>query len=125
MSASDDRSSIFLTDTPKQIKTKINKYAFSGGQTSVEEHRKLGGDCAVDIAYQYLTFFLEDDEELEETRKAYTSGELLTGELKAKLIAILQQIVTEHQTRKAEVTEAVLDEFMTPRPLQCKFTTSK
>lgn len=123
MSASDDRSSIFLTDTQKQIKTKINKYAFSGGQTSVEEHRKLGGDCDVDIAYQYLTFFLEDDEELAEIKRSYTSGELLTGELKAKLIAILQQIVTEHQKRKAEVTEAVVDEFMTPRPLQCKFTT--
>ena len=29
MSASDTTSSIYLTDTPKQIKTKINKYAFS------------------------------------------------------------------------------------------------
>ena len=122
MSASDDRSSIFLTDTQKQIKTKINKYAFSGGQTSVEEHRKLGGDCDVDIAYQYLTFFLEDDEELAEIKRTYTSGELLTGELKAKLIAVLQQIVAEHQKRKAEVTDSVVDEFMTPRPLQFKFT---
>jgi tryptophanyl-tRNA synthetase len=25
----------------------------------------LGGDTEVDVAYQYLTFFLEDDEELE------------------------------------------------------------
>lgn len=30
MSASDFNSAIFLTDTPKQIKTKINKHAFSG-----------------------------------------------------------------------------------------------
>jgi tryptophanyl-tRNA synthetase len=39
MSSSVDTSSIFLTDTPKQIKTKINKHAFSGGKTTVEEHR--------------------------------------------------------------------------------------
>jgi tryptophanyl-tRNA synthetase len=43
----------------------VNKYAFSGGQASIEEHRKLGGDCSVDTSYQYLRFFLEDDAELE------------------------------------------------------------
>jgi len=32
MSASDATTSIFLTDTPNEIKKKINKYAFSGGQ---------------------------------------------------------------------------------------------
>lgn len=31
MSTSDPNSAIFLTDTPKQIKDKINKHAFSGG----------------------------------------------------------------------------------------------
>merc|ERR550525_1721044 len=43
MSASDTTSSIYLTDTPKQIKTKINKYAFSGGKDTIEEHREKGG----------------------------------------------------------------------------------
>jgi hypothetical protein len=51
-----------------QIKNKINKYAFSGGGATVEEHRKNGGNCDVDISYQYLTFFLEDDEKLEKIR---------------------------------------------------------
>merc|ERR1712198_514911 len=44
MSASDPNSSIFLTDTAKQIKTKINRYAFSGGGSSIEEHREKGGN---------------------------------------------------------------------------------
>ena len=44
MSASDESSAIFCTDTPKQIKDKVNKYAFSGGQMTVEEHRRLGDD---------------------------------------------------------------------------------
>ena len=64
MSASDETSSIFLTDTPTMIKNKINKYAFSGGKDTVEEHRKTGGDTDIDISYQYLRFFLEDDQEM-------------------------------------------------------------
>jgi tryptophanyl-tRNA synthetase len=69
MSASDTNTAIFLTDTAKQIKNKVNKHAFSGGQATVEEHRKLGGNCNVDVSYQWLRFFLKDDERLEEIRK--------------------------------------------------------
>ncbi|KAG9481490.1 hypothetical protein GDO78_010618 [Eleutherodactylus coqui] len=69
MSASDPNSSIFLTDTAKQIKTKINKHAFSGGKDTIEEHRKYGGNCEVDVCYMYLTFFLEDDEKLEKIKQ--------------------------------------------------------
>jgi tryptophanyl-tRNA synthetase len=32
MSTSDAKSAIFLTDTPNEIKNKINKHAFSGGR---------------------------------------------------------------------------------------------
>lgn len=52
----------------------VNKHAYSGGQATVEEHRELGGNCDVDIAYQYLTFFLEDDDKLEQIRKVRTSS---------------------------------------------------
>ena len=46
------------------LSMQINKYAFSGGQDTVEEHRRLGGNTDVDVSYQYLFFFLEDDEKL-------------------------------------------------------------
>jgi tryptophanyl-tRNA synthetase len=69
MSASSETSSIFMTDTPNQIKNKINKHAFSGGQETVEEHRRLGGNPDVDVAYQYMTFFVDDDEEMERLAK--------------------------------------------------------
>ncbi|XP_066993683.2 tryptophan--tRNA ligase, cytoplasmic isoform X2 [Anabrus simplex] len=118
MSASDPNTSIFLTDTPKQIKNKVNKHAFSGGQATIEEHREKGGNCDVDISYRYLTFFLEDDERLEQIRKDYTSGALLTGELKKELIDVLQPIVSKHQERRAQVTDEVLQTFMTPRKLK-------
>ncbi|KAK3875289.1 hypothetical protein Pcinc_019824 [Petrolisthes cinctipes] len=117
MSASDETSSIFLTDTPNQVKKKINKYAFSGGRDTLEEHRELGGDCEVDVSYMYLSFFLEDDARLQEIRQEYSSGRMLTGELKAELIKVLQQIVKDHQERRKAVTDEVVKQFMTPRPL--------
>ena len=52
MSASDESSAIFCTDTPQQIKFKVSTYAFSGGQAKLEDHRRLGGDLSIDIPYQ-------------------------------------------------------------------------
>ncbi|XP_062575355.1 tryptophan--tRNA ligase, cytoplasmic-like [Saccostrea cucullata] len=118
MSASDPNSSIFVTDTDEEIKDKINKYAFSGGGATVEEHKTKGGNCEVDVSYQYLTFFMEDDQRLEEIRMAYTSGELMTGSLKKELIDILQKMVGEHRQRREAVTDEVVRQFMKPRKLK-------
>ena len=118
MSASIESSAIFMKDTPKQIKNKINKYAFSGGQVSEAEHREKGGNTDVDVAYQYLTFFLEDDEELEKIKIAYQKGEMLTGELKALCIKELEVYVKGFQERRAVVTEETINEFMRERSLQ-------
>ncbi|XP_015926189.1 tryptophan--tRNA ligase, cytoplasmic [Parasteatoda tepidariorum] len=117
MSASDPNSSIFLTDTPNQIKNKINKYAFSGGGATTQEHQEKGGNCDVDISYQYLRFFLEDDVKLEEIRKDYTSGKLLTGFLKKELIGILQKLVADHQQRRKVLDDDTVRKFMTPRKM--------
>jgi len=51
------------------IMFQINKYAFSGGGATVEEHKEKGGNCDVDVSYQYLTFFLDDDERLAQIKK--------------------------------------------------------
>lgn len=83
----------------------------------MELHRQLGGNCDVDIAYQYLTFFLDDDDKLAEYRRKYTAGEMLTGELKAELIALLTPIVVAHQEARKQVTDDVVKQFMTPRAL--------
>ncbi|GAA6061007.1 hypothetical protein JCM10212_001063 [Sporobolomyces blumeae] len=111
MSASASESSIYMTDSPKMIKDKINKYAFSGGQISVEEHREKGGNPDVDVSYQYLTFFLDDDEEVKKIADDYRSGQLLTGELKQKTIAMLQEFVKAFQERRAKVTEETVKVF--------------
>lgn len=112
MSASDATSSIFMTDTPNQIKNKINKHGFSGGRETEEEHRKLGGDTDVDVAYQYLSFFLDDDEELAKIGEDYRTGRLLTGQLKARCIQMLQEFVKVFQARKAKITDEDVNAFM-------------
>ncbi|CCH59074.1 hypothetical protein TBLA_0B02320 [Henningerozyma blattae CBS 6284] len=118
MSASDENTAIFMTDTSKQITKKINKYAFSGGQVSVALHRELGGNPDVDVAYQYLSFFKDDDELLKESAEKYRSGELLSGEMKKMCIETLQEFVAGFQQRRALVDDKVLDQFMKPHKLR-------
>lgn len=118
MSSSAAESAIFLDDTAKQIKTKINKYAYSGGRATVEEHRELGGNISVDIPYRYLTFFLEDDEKLQKIHDDYSSGTMLSGEIKKELIDVLQPLVKNHQEKREKVTDEVLDHFFSVRSLK-------
>lgn len=95
----------------------INKHAFSGGQQTLEEHREKGGNTDIDVSYQLLKFFLPSDEELERVRIAYSTGEMLSGEIKKFAIETLQPIVTEHQEKRKLVTEEVLESFMQLRKL--------
>jgi tryptophanyl-tRNA synthetase len=38
-----------MTDTPALIKSKVNKYAFSGGGATIEEHKANGANLEVDV----------------------------------------------------------------------------
>lgn len=51
----------------------------------------------------------------------YTSGAMLTGELKKTLIDVLQPLIAEHQARRKAVTEETVKEFMAPRQLSFHF----
>jgi len=120
MSASVEASSILVRDSPKKILSKINQYAFSGGRETVEEHRAKGGNPDVDVSYQYLRFFLESDEELEQIRQDYKSGKMLTGEIKKKCAEELTKFCVSFQERRATITDQMLDQYMKPRPLLCR-----
>ncbi|KAH7340185.1 tryptophanyl-tRNA synthetase [Rhizoctonia solani] len=112
MSASNSNSAIYMTDTQNQIKNKINKHGFSGGRETEEEHRRLGGNPDVDVAYQYLGFFMDDDDEYAKIAEEYRAGTLLTGQLKAKCIKALQEFVKAFQERKAAITDEDVAYFM-------------
>src|SRR3989338_2079253 len=104
MSASDADTAIWLEDDEKAVKKKINKYAFSGGKTTIEEHRRLGGDPNVDVSYQWLSILFEpDNSKLRKLHDDYLSGKLLSGELKQILIEKINLFLTEHRKRKEKI----------------------
>ncbi|XP_055820783.1 tryptophan--tRNA ligase, cytoplasmic [Solanum dulcamara] len=121
MSASDPNSAIYVTDSAKEIKNKINRYAFSGGRDSIELHRKYGANLEVDIPFKYLGFFLDDDAELEHIREEYGSGRMLTGEIKKRLVEVLTELVERHRRAREAVTDEMVEAFMAVRPLPNMF----
>lgn len=128
MSSSLPNTAIILTDTPKQVKTKINKYALSGGGQTVEEHREKGANLALDVPYQYLTFFLESDEKLAEIKEKYSKGEMLTGEIKAILIEVINEFLADFQAKRSKVTDEDVHKFMAIRkinPMPAKLAEAK
>jgi len=101
MSSSEPDTAILLDDDEDTIRKKIMKYAFSGGQATTELHRKLGGNPDVDVSFQWLYYFLEEnDNKIEEIRQAYSSGKLLTGELKQLAIEKVSKFIKAHREKK-------------------------
>lgn len=111
MSASEAVTAIYTSDDEKTVRHKIMKYAFSGGQSSVEEHRKKGGNPDIDISYQWLTYFEEDDTKLEKIYHDYKKGLLLTGELKQILVEKLVTFLKHHQQEREKAKKKV-EQFM-------------
>ncbi|CAE7882584.1 WARS1, partial [Symbiodinium microadriaticum] len=110
MSASVESTALYMTDTPKKLRKKINKKAFSGGGKTLEEQQKYGANLDVDVSYQYLKIWLEDDEELEKIGTEYAAGRMLTGEVKKRLADVVGEIVVEHQVPRV-ATQPIVAEY--------------
>jgi tryptophanyl-tRNA synthetase len=102
---------IYTTDDEKTVRAKINKYAFSGGRDTVDEHRKHGGNPDVDIAYQILVYFNSDDAYVERIGQEYREGKLLSGEMKKLAADCVWGFLKEHQKRR-EVAKKHVQEFL-------------
>jgi len=120
MSSSDSNSAVFLTDSTEEIERKIKEHAFSGGQDTKKLQEQFGANLDVDVPYQWLRFFLEDDEELERIGKDYSTGSgeyWSTGKVKGRLVEVLREIVEEHQGRRSQVTDDHVYEWMQERSI--------
>ena len=101
MSTSKPETAIYLNDDDKTVRNKIYRHAFSGGQASVEEHRKLGGNPDIDVPFQWLYMFFEpNDKRIEEIRSEYKTGRMLTGNLKDLLVEKVTKFLREHRERR-------------------------
>ena len=122
MSSSNSDSAIWLTDSPKIVRKKIMKYAFSGGQPTIEEHRKVGGNPDIDVSFQWLKIFFEpDDLKLSNIERDYKSGKLLTGELKQILVDKLNSFLENHRKNREKIN---VDKYTTSGKLAVKMLNS-
>ncbi|MBI2105675.1 tryptophan--tRNA ligase [Candidatus Woesearchaeota archaeon] len=111
MSSSKPESYIGFNDDEKTVRNKINKYAFSGGQATLAEHKKHGGNPDVDVSFIWLKYLFEhNDKKLEKIELDYRSGKLLTGELKAILIERINSFLKQHN-QKREKARKEIDKF--------------
>lgn len=109
MSSSRPESTIFLEDDLPSVTKKI-KRAFSGGQPTVEEHRRLGGDPERDVPFQYMAYFFEEDDAvLSELAESYRSGHLLAGEMKQACIDRAEAWLADLAERRDESAHLVSD----------------
>ncbi|WP_049892546.1 tryptophan--tRNA ligase [Natronococcus jeotgali] len=102
MSTSSDAPSILLSDDRETVIDKIRTHAYSGGQTSIEEHRSKGGNPEVDVPYLFLYYFFEEsDERVERLAEEYRKGTLLSGEIKELAAERIADFLENHQERRA------------------------
>ena len=116
MSSSQPETTIFMDESFEDLERKI-KRSFSGGQPTIEEHRRLGGDCSKDVAFQYLQFFFErDDDALLEIKSEYESGRMLAGEMKQVCIDKAWEWLQGLAERRKMWSDR-MDEFLAPDAL--------
>ena len=96
-------NAIFLLDSEKEIRKKTNK-SFSGGQKTLEEHKKLGGNPDVDVSFLYLKYLFLNEKESSEIYNKYKSGEISTGELKSLFAEHCINFVKEFQSNLKKVS---------------------
>ena len=111
MSSSKPKTTLFLSDDIETAEKKIRK-SFSGGQATVEEHRRLGGNPDKDVAYQYMMYFFEDDDAfLAQINEGYRSGKILANEMKQLCIERATEWLTNLSEKKDETAHLVANFF--------------
>ncbi|MCJ7478918.1 MAG: tryptophan--tRNA ligase [Candidatus Nanohaloarchaeota archaeon QJJ-7] len=111
MSSSKENSYIALSESPDSACEKIDR-AKTGGRQSKEEQRKKGAVIEEDTVFELLAFHLiDDDDRLRDIHEKYSSGEMLSGELKQIAKEELRDFLEHHQRRLEEADERV-EEFI-------------
>ncbi|MCX6799013.1 MAG: tryptophan--tRNA ligase, partial [Candidatus Diapherotrites archaeon] len=67
-----------------------------------EEHRRLGGVLEVDKVYELLLFHYPNDEKLAAIAEDFTSGKMLSGEMKQIAIDFFKETLAAHQAKAEE-----------------------
>jgi len=105
MSSSDPKSHIALSEDPTRAKKKIMS-AKTGGCSTVEEQKKVGGEPEKCMIYElYLYHLIDDDLELSKIYHECKSGKLLCGEDKTHCAQLMEKFLVEHQKKMPKARE--------------------
>eukprot|EP00754_Rhynchopus_humris_P046297 Rhum_TRINITY_DN5813_c0_g1::Rhum_TRINITY_DN5813_c0_g1_i1::g.18419::m.18419/K01867/WARS, trpS; tryptophanyl-tRNA synthetase len=115
-SSGNPNTQVLLTDSRRVVQKKL-KSAFSGGAATLEEFRRTGGDPDVDVAFQYLRHFLEDDEELADIEARFRAGTIDSGAMKQRAADVVSDFLEVLQARRAEVTDYDVAYVMSQRSI--------
>tara|TARA_Y100000310_G_scaffold244674_1_gene249543 strand:- start:10528 stop:11589 length:1062 start_codon:yes stop_codon:yes gene_type:complete len=108
MSTSQPNSAIFLSDDEKTIRKKISK-AFSGGQPTIEEHKKKGGNPEVDVSCIYLKSLFLSEKEYKKVEAKYKSGEYLTKDVKQIFEDKAVEFIKQFQNNLKNLDDKIVD----------------
>ncbi|MCW1293221.1 MAG: tryptophan--tRNA ligase [Candidatus Parvarchaeota archaeon] len=113
MSSSKKDTSIYLNDSEAEVRKKIFS-AFSGGRDTKEEQIKYGADLSKDVPFQIYRILEEDRDKVEKVKEEYSSGKMLSGEMKEityrKVIQFLDELKERREKIKDEIEEYMFDE---------------
>lgn len=98
MSSSNPYSAIFLSDTTKDVKYKIEK-TFTGGRNTLEEQRKKGGKPDLCKVYQIYQFHHPSDKFVLNIYKKCKKGKIMCKECKQKCTTFLNSFLKKHQNK--------------------------
>jgi len=103
MSKRDPGSTLSLSDSPEVAKKKLSA-VLTGGRTTADEQRKMGGEIEKCVLYDLMRFhFLDDERALAKMRSDCTGGKVLCGECKQKYIETILAWLKSHQKKKAKL----------------------
>ncbi len=112
MSASEPDTCLFTTDSPNDAKKKIMR-SFTGGRTTIEEQRELGGEPDKCNVYWYEYYLFEpDDEKMAQMRNDCLGGKLLCGQCKKALAEKVKLFISEHQERRNKISKELIDKLI-------------
>jgi len=108
MDASNPQSAIYINDSPNLVRRKIWR-AFTGGQPTISEQRKRGGNPDICTVYEYNAFFFDTLEQAKNKYIKCRKGELICGECKLELIERMQKFLEEHKRKREKARDRIYD----------------
>ncbi len=111
MSSSIPASHISLLDDPEDGYDKV-KAATTGGRSTAEEQRELGGEADECPVYELYAYLLagDDDGLAKEVYTECVTGERLCGGCKEQAAELMREFLADHQEKRAEA-EALLEDL--------------